>query len=377
MVDFLIAGPSLAAPGRNLLGRAEENRSQRGTDEGTAMARSDWGIGLVGLGNIAQHHLSAYRAQGLHVVAGAEPDEARRTRTGEKFGLPTDADYRELIDRPEVRIVDVATPPWMEVREPIVRYAAERGKALFMQKPLMPNLPEARRLVEIAEVNGVPMMVNQNSLFVPAFLALEPYLRDPQYLGRPYYMQIENRSWVDTSEHPWFGKAERFITSDMAIHHFALVRHWFGDVQHVHAMLGRDASQTGMAGDNLSVVSLRLESGVQGLIINNWTYRGDRALHHLREEIIIQGDRGCVSGDTGELRITALDPTPRTIVPQYTGTWFPDAFGHSMAHFVDSLDAGRPFLCSGRDNLKTLAVVEAAYRSAAEGRVVAIDDVMM
>lgn len=338
------------------------------------MAHADWGIGIVGLGGIAQQHLTAYQARGFSVVGGAEPDEGRRRATGERFGIPTYAGFRELIDRPDVRIVDVATPPWLEAREPIVRYAAERGKALFMQKPLMRTLAEARRLVEIAEAAGAPLMVNQNSLFVPAFTALEPFLRDPQFLGRPYYFQIENRSWIDFSGHPWFAKGERFITCDMAIHHFALARHWFGEVETVFAMTGRDASQEGMVGENLSVVALRFESGVQGLILNNWTYRGDRQRHHPREEIVIQGDRGCISGDTGELRVTCQQPTPRTIVPQYSGTWFPDAFGHTMAHFMEALESGQPFRCSGRDNLRTLAIVEAAYLSAAEGRVVRTAD---
>jgi predicted dehydrogenase len=338
------------------------------------MAREDWGIGIVGLGGIAQQHLTAYRARGFTVVGGAEPDEGRRAQTGERFGIWTTGDFRELIDRPEVRIVDVATPPWPEAREPIVQYAAERGKALFMQKPLMRSLPEARRLVEIAEASGAPMMVNQNSLFVPAFTALEPFLRDPQVLGRPYYFQIENQSWVDFSSHPWFAKGERFITCDMAIHHFALVRHWFGEVATVYAMTGRDASQAGMTGENLSVVALRFESGLQGLIVNNWTYRGDRRRQHPTEEIVIQGDRGCISGDTDEFRVTCTEPTPRTIIPQYSGTWFPDAFGHTMAHYMDALESGQPFWCSGRDNLRTVAIVEGAYRSAAEGRVVGMAD---
>src|SRR5262245_10545887 len=121
------------------------------------MARSEWGIGIVGLGSIAQHHLAAYRAQGLPVLGGAAPDEERRRQSGEKFDIATFADFRELVDHPAVRIVDLATPPWMEAREPIIRYAAERGKALLVQKPLMPNLPQARTLVEIAEAAGVPL----------------------------------------------------------------------------------------------------------------------------------------------------------------------------------------------------------------------------
>jgi predicted dehydrogenase len=44
------------------------------------MGRADWGIGIIGLGNIAQQHLIAYQARGLRVVGGAEPDEGRQRR---------------------------------------------------------------------------------------------------------------------------------------------------------------------------------------------------------------------------------------------------------------------------------------------------------
>jgi Oxidoreductase family, NAD-binding Rossmann fold len=109
----------------------------------SAMGRADWGIGIIGLGNIAQQHLVAYQARGLRVVGGAEPDEGRRCRAGEIFGIPTFADYHELLDQPACRIVDVTVPHRMELREPIVRDAADRGKALLVQKPLMPHLEDA------------------------------------------------------------------------------------------------------------------------------------------------------------------------------------------------------------------------------------------
>jgi predicted dehydrogenase len=47
-----------------------------------------------------------------------------------------------------------------------------------------------------------------------------------------------------------------------------------------------------------------------------------------------------------------------------------------MVHFIDALESGRPFLCEARDNLKTIAIIEAAYRSAEEGRAVDIAEVM-
>ncbi len=334
------------------------------------MARSDWGIGVVGLGGITRSHLEGYRRQGLKVIGGAEIDEVRRNAVARDFGLSfVTADYRELIAREDVRIVDVTVPHLLELRQPLIEFAAQHKKAMFVQKPLLRYLNEARQLVEIAERHGAPMMVNQNSVFVPAFRAMEPYLRDEKYIGKPYWFQIENVNWFDPSAHGWYGKAERWVTSDMAIHHFALARHWFGEWESVYALMAHDEAQKNVQGDTLSTLLIRFRSGVQGLILNNWCYRGHRPRPHSTEEITIQGTRGCISGDSKEICVTTMAP-PSKIYPTFRGDWFPDAFGHAMAHFVDALDAGKPFLCEGRDNLNAVAMIEAAYLSVKEQRAV-------
>ncbi|NOZ21846.1 MAG: Gfo/Idh/MocA family oxidoreductase [Planctomycetes bacterium] len=331
------------------------------------MARSDWGIGIVGLGNIANVHLEAYRKAGLNIVGGAEVDARKRKLAQERWKLPTvTEDFRELVSMPDVKVVDVAVPQNIEIRRPIIEFAAEQGRALFVQKPMVPYLSQAKELVRIAEQHSVPFMVNQNSLFVPGFMAMEPYLRDPRYIGRPYYFQIENRSWA-YPRHKWAATQDRFITSAMGIHHCALVVHWFGEWESVYALQGRDASQSELKGENLSVISVKFESGVQGVIINNWCYRGSRPRPHPREEIVIQGDAGAITGDSEDICVTTCDP-PSEIRPKFQGKWFPDAFGNSMCHFLDALDKEKPFLSSGRENLKAVALAEAAYLSAAERR---------
>ncbi|MDQ3329016.1 MAG: Gfo/Idh/MocA family oxidoreductase, partial [Chloroflexota bacterium] len=250
---------------------------------------------------------------------------------------------------------------------------------ILIQKPLASSLHEARALVAIAREAGVPMMVNQNSLFVPACTALEPYLRDPKYLGTPYYCEINNRHWAPPRPDHWYETTERWVTAGMAIHHFALVRHWFGDAETVYCLQARDASQHA-AGDTLSAVSIRFKSGTQALIVNNWSHRGsrvgDRARPHPHEEIIIQGDLGSISGDTAQFCVVSDALGEAKLYPKITGAWFPDAFGHSMRHFIEALDAGRPFLCEATDNLKTLAIMEAAYRSAKTGNAVRVDDLL-
>ena len=57
------------------------------------------------------------------------------------------------------------------------------------------------------------------------------------------------------------------------------------------------------------------------------------------------------------------------------GSWFPDAFGGTMAELLDAVDRGREPDFSGRDNLHTLALIDAAERSRQEKRAVALDEV--
>ena len=340
------------------------------------MARSDWGIGIVGLGGVSPHHFEGYRRQGLRVIGGADIDPDRVRAAQERYGpLFFTGDFRALIDHPEVRIVDVTVQPdRLERRLAIVQYAAERGKAILIQKPLMRYLDLARKLIEPALSRGVPVMVNQNSVFAPGMLVAEKLLRDPDKVGRLYYCQIENRAWVSPGPENQAGKDQRWVQADMAVHHFALVRHWFGDVLSLYAVHARDATQEHALGDTLGVTSIRFKSGMQAVIINDWCYRGSATRAHDTEEIVVQGEKACLTLDSEHVRVTYADGT--TAEPPVVGTWFPDAFGGLMAHYVDALDAGAPFSCEGRDNLKTIAMIEAAYRSAAENRVVFPDELM-
>ncbi len=340
------------------------------------MARSEWGIGLVGLGGIAQQHLEGYRRRGLNVIGGADINPEQAAATQERFHLSVvTQDYKTLIDHPDVRVVDINVPHTaLETRLPVVEYAARQKKAIFIQKPLMSYLDWAKQLVEAAEKQGVPMMVNQNSVFAPGFLVAEQYLRDPEIMGRIYYCQIENRAWVDIGPERWYAKDKRWVHADMAIHHFALVRHWFGDVDSVYAILDRDASQQHVTGDALGVVTVRFKSGVQAVLINNWCYRGNKARPHSGEEVVIQGEKGCITCNAQDVHIKLANG--QELMPEVSGSWFPDAFGTAMAHFVDALDAGQSFHCEARDNLKSVAMIEATYLSAMNNRVVHLDEIL-
>ena len=98
----------------------------------------------------------------------------------------------------------------------------------------------------------------------------------------------------------------------------------------------------------------------------------------------IEGTNGLAIGDLGWCK----DPytTPSTLryackgsqweAPTWSESWFPDAFIGTMAQLLIALENGNEPAISGRDNLKTMALVEAAYLSASRSQAVALAEIL-
>ena len=61
--------------------------------------------------------------------------------------------------------------------------------------------------------------------------------------------------------------------------------------------------------------------------------------------------------------------------PRWPEAWFPDAFVGPMAELLRDLEGTAPAIATGDDNLLTIAVVDAAYRSAREHRGVEVTEI--
>ena len=110
-----------------------------------------YGVGLVGAGAISTSHLAAYGALAprLRPVAVADVDGRRLEVLGQKHFIPfATRDYRELLERRDVDIIDICTPPGTHAE--IVRHALDAGKYVVCEKPLAPTLEETDRLIEYA-----------------------------------------------------------------------------------------------------------------------------------------------------------------------------------------------------------------------------------
>ena len=328
----------------------------------------EFGIGLIGLG-IGQQHLLGYQSKGLHVAAICDKDVTRLNEVGNTFGI--DKRYTriaDLIADADVDVVDMAVQPW--IRSPIVKAAAEAGKHILCQKPFSMSMQQAIEMVNTCERHNVQLMVNQNSCFVPGFLAIEPYI-NVEHLGEIYHVSITCNGFY--TEFP-----ERHLIPAMQVHHIGLVYKWFGEYKSVYCQ-AHGHNRSIEEGETVSVALFKSRSGVQGLLSCNWAFLADpgRNLQHPHEEIRIQGTKGAIYGNSDDMTVHLTEPETREIKPLIDGTWFPDAFGNVMAHFLECLQTGEKPITNGRSNLHVLQTVFAMHQSAKSGKVVLIDDISL
>lgn len=345
------------------------------------MTRADLGIGQVGLGGITTAHRQGYRLYGQPVVAGFDPSPEARDRFAADAPDATVYDSLEaLLADERVGVIDLATPHHTPTRLPVIRQIAEAGLPLLIQKPLAYTYDDAVAMVEVIERAGVTAMVNQNMAFTPGSLRLVDAVMRDRAIGEPTFAQVTVQYVFDLPDHPWFGKDDRWWTGALTVHHFGLLQLLFGPPETVYAVTGKDEGQPGITHDGYGHLLLRYPSGLAVAITSTGTYYGTDPVPHGNEKLWIQGTEGIADWrPEGGLDITRrADGGFQTDRAEWSAErrWFPDAFGLVMAHFRQALDAGREPLCSAQDNLHVMALIEAAYRSSAENRVVPLAEIM-
>jgi predicted dehydrogenase len=147
------------------------------------------GIGVVGAGRFAAFCVVAFEGLPDARVAAVMDADRSRAEAIAPPGAKTYAELEALLDDPVVDIVHVATPPYLHGR--ITEQAAERGKHVFVEKPLATSLEEARSAVAAAERGGVRVSIDYVLRHHPLHrLAIE--LTRTGVLGRLQHFALEN-----------------------------------------------------------------------------------------------------------------------------------------------------------------------------------------
>jgi predicted dehydrogenase len=331
--------------------------------------------GLIGCGFFSINHLHGWRdVEGASIVALCDRDPTRLALAGDQFGIARRyADAAQMLAEERLDFVDVATT--VASHRPLVELAARHGVAAICQKPFALSMADARAMVAACEAARVPLMVHENFRWQSPIQALRARI-DAGAIGKPFWGRVSFRSAYDVfSGQPYLAKGERFIIEDLGIHILDIARYLFGDVARLTARIAR-VNPT-IRGEDVATMLLDHESGLSSIV--DCSYATRLAVEPFPETLVeIDGALGSIRlGQGYEMRVTGKqgsqmhDVSPR-LLSWATRPWhnIQESVQAIQQHWVDCLREGREPATSGRDNVKTLALVEAAYRSASSGQTI-------
>jgi predicted dehydrogenase len=342
--------------------------------------RMDRGIGIIGTGGIVNYaHLPAYKNAGFKVVGVTDRNREQAERTAKEHGIGrVYGTIADLLSQPEIEIVDIAIYPAEQVA--VVERATAAGKHVLCQKPFADEYAKAVRSVELAEQANVKIAVNQQMRW-DAGIRCARLLIDDGWLGTPTYGAIQVHCKTDWSLWPWIYQGKRLEILFHSIHYIDSLRFLLGDPAYVFTSGSRGPGETTEA-ETKTLTTWEYKSGLQVLIdVCHTTWQDDPYAIFRFEgtEGVIKGTIGLMynypKGRPDTLEFMSKRNPGYWFSARLDSMWIPDAFVGPMASLMRSIESGSEPETSGRDNLRTLQIVFAEYRSMAEKRAVRPEEI--
>jgi predicted dehydrogenase len=341
-------------------------------------------IGCIGAGMImAECHLAAYKEAGFPVAAIASRTRAKAQKVAERWDIPTVHDTPErLIEDSQIEIIDLAFPP--DQQPALIRHALKQPhvKAILAQKPLALSVDEARRLRDEAKASGKILSVNQNMRYDQSMRVLKQIM-DSGAFGEIVFAQIDMHAiphWQTFLE-----DYDRLTLSNMSVHHLDVLRFLFGDPDEITTLTRQDPRTKFPHTDGITVSTLRFPSGVLAVSLEDvWSgprepgYKDDQHINW-RVDGTLGVAKGTIGWPTGAASTLTYASTRTTkgewVTPTWDTMWFPHAFIGVMEQLQHAVATGTEPALPVADNVKTMALVEAGYKSIAEGRTVRLSEI--
>ena len=330
-------------------------------------------VAIIGAGGIVDGaHLPAYKKAGLEVIGITDIDSAKAHDVAKRHGIPTVyGSVDELLAKSAATVIDIAVP---SIAQPeIFAKVANAKRHILAQKPMAPTIEQGVEMADLVDSNGIVAGVNQQLRFDEGAAAAYKMVA-LGWVGTVTSMSITVNLATPWEMWPWAKDHDRLEIMLHSIHYHDLIRWFLGEPHTVFCAAGRTKGQY-PKGETRTISTALYQSGVTSLVHANHVNRGDDNLAEFR----IDGDLGSIRGTLGLLynypdgRVDTLEvnskvmPTDGWLPYPVTTRWFPDAFIGTMGSVMGAIASGSPVRSSVRDNVSTLRLVGALYRSIDSG----------
>jgi len=329
-------------------------------------------FGLLGAGRIGKVHAKAIVGNAdAELVAVADAFAASAEAIAAQYGCAVRS-VDAIIAAADIDAVVICTPT--DTHADLIEVFARAGKAIFCEKPIDLSLDRVKACLAVVRDTKATLMVGFNRRFDPHFAAVRAEI-DAGTIGDVEMVTIISR---DPGAPPLdYIARSGGIFRDMTIHDFDMARFMLGEevaaVSAVASVL-TDA-KIGDAGDYDSVsVMLTTASGKHCTISNS-----RRATYGYDQRIEVHGSRGSVAAENQRpvsIEVASASGYTRPPLHDFFMTRYTEAYAAEIAAFITAVSGKGIAAPSGEDGLIALALAEAALKSVAEKRTVAMSEVM-
>ena len=367
-------------------------------------------VGLIGYGFMGRTHSNAFARVNNFFDLPYQPvlkaicarDAEKVKAFAAKWGYEScETDWRKLIARPDIDVIDIATPNNSHAEIAIA--AAKAGKMIMCEKPLSMDGKQGEQMVKAIEKAGVPNMVWYNYRRVPA-VTMAKQLIDEGRLGKIFHYRAKFlQDWTISKDLPQGGAglwrldvkaAGSGVTGDLLAHCIDTALWLNGSIGSVTAMtetfvkerkhnLSGKVEKVGI--DDACAFLARFNNGSLATFESTRYARGHKALYTFE----INGENASIFWDLHDLhRLQYFDHRDESKLrgwksihvtdgdqPYMKNWWVPGlqigyehTFVHQVADFLAGLDAPDHAHPNFRDALETQYVCDSVLKSARSGK---------
>ncbi|WP_020579803.1 Gfo/Idh/MocA family protein [Actinopolymorpha alba] len=319
-------------------------------------------IAMVGCGGVSAMHFDGYLAhpERVRIVAACDPLQERREWAQRTYGVEqVFSSLEEMIDGSDWTVAVLCTPT--NVRQDMVRTLAAAGKHILVEKPLADSFVEADQIVGACSKAGVQLAVNQNFRDHYGFDIARALIADGR-IGEVY--GVTHHNFMFRQDRGWRTQVERHAMSVMGVH-------WFDGFRY---MLGREATWVWCRTSSSPEVECTGETDAFTQLLFDHipvSYVQSFSSRLQRTDTVVLGQLGAVRFGYDSVSLNGKDGSSHWENP-YAGRGKPESTYLSLNRLLDALDDGGQPANSGEDNLRTIALLDAAYESARAGEPVTL-----
>lgn len=336
-------------------------------------------VAIIGTGAIANAHIRAFQqfAERCKIAAICDiyPEKAEMTAANFNLDVQVYSEFKELLNRPDIDLVSVCTPPYTHAEIAIASLNAR--KHVLVEKPMASSLEECDAMNLAQKMSGKILSIVSQNRFTNPMMKVKAML-DTKLMGDIVHTQVDSFWWRGHSYYDlwWRGTWEKEgggCTLNHAVHHIDIF-HWMNGMPAEVTAITTNTSHDNAEVEDLSIAICRYPNGSLGQITSSVVHHGEE------QQLIFQGKNARVSVPwkvkASKSKVNGFPEQDNELEEQLQKAYekLPNLEyeGHTaqIEDVLSAIEGKKEVLVDGYEGRKTLELITAIYQSANTGQTV-------